>query len=95
MLHGSDRALPIYQSAAERGHALASLAAGRLLLERLDAAGIPLAEAAMVRDERLTPDACKVLAAYYKETNQELAARKCEWRASQHATRAHLTQGMA
>jgi Zn-dependent protease with chaperone function len=95
MLHGPVHALPIYQSAAERGHALASLAAGRLLLERLDAAGIPLAEASMVRDERLIPDACKVLAAYYKETNQELAARKCEWRASQHATRAHLTQGMA
>jgi len=39
------------------------------------------------------PEACQVLAAYYKETNQELAARKCEWRATRHTTRARLAQG--
>jgi hypothetical protein len=33
-----------------------------------------------------------MLAAYYTETNQELAARKCEWRATRHTTRAHLAR---
>ena len=91
-LHGSDHALPIYQSAAGRGHAAASLAAGRLLLHRMDAAGIALVEASMDRDERLVPEACGMLAAYYIETHQELAARKCEWRASRHTTRAYLAR---
>jgi Zn-dependent protease with chaperone function len=91
-LHGSDEALPIYQIAAEQGHAAASLAAGRVLLGRLNAAGIALVEAAMDRDERLVPEACRILAAYYMETDQELAARRCEWRARRHITRAHLVK---
>jgi len=91
-LHGSDQALPIYQSAAEQGHAAACLAAGRVLLDRMDAAGITLVEAAMDRDDRLVPEGCRILAVYYTETNQELAARKCEWRAMRHATRAHLAK---
>jgi len=91
-LHGPDRALPIYQSAAAQGHAAASLAAGRVLLERMDAAGIALIEAAMDRDERLVPEACRILSVYYTETNQELAARKCEWRAGRYTTRAQLAQ---
>lgn len=89
-LHGPDHALPIYRSAAEEGHAAGSLAAGRVLLERTAAAGVAFVEAAMDRDERLVPEACQILAAYYMETNQELAARKCEWRASRYTTRAHL-----
>ena len=91
-LHGSDHALPIYQSAADQGHAAATLSAGRVLLERLDAAGVPLVEASMDRDERLVPDACRILASYYRDIHQELAARKCEWRANRHSTRAHLAQ---
>ena len=91
-LHGSDHALPIYQSAAAQGHAAANLAAGRVLLDRLDAAGIALIEAAMDRDERLVPEGCRILAVYYTAINQELAARKCEWRASRYATRAHLAR---
>jgi Zn-dependent protease with chaperone function len=91
-LHGEDDALPIYQSAATHGHAAASLAAGRLLLDRMDAGGIGFVEAAMDRDERLVPEGCRILATYYTETNQELAARKCEWRASRHTTRAQLAR---
>jgi Zn-dependent protease with chaperone function len=91
-LQDSDHALPIYQSAAEQGHAAASLAAGRVLLDRMDAAGIALAEAAMELDERLVPEACRILAVYYTETNHELAARKCEWRAARYTTRAHLAK---
>lgn len=89
-LHGSDDALPIYQSAAEQGHAAASLAAGRVLLGRTDADGIALVEASIDRDPRLLPEACRTLAAYYREINQELAARKCEWRATRYTTGAHL-----
>jgi Zn-dependent protease with chaperone function len=89
-LRGPDEALPIYQSASEGGHAEASLAAGRVLLDRMDAAGIALVEAAMDRDERLVPEGCRILAVYYMNNNQELAARRCEWRATRHTTRAQL-----
>jgi len=89
-LRGSGEALPLYESAAERGHAAASLAAGRVLLERMDSRGIALVEASMDRDDNLVTTACRILSEYYTETNQELAARRCEWRASRHATRVRL-----
>ena len=92
ILEGSDEALPTYQRAAEQGHPAASLAAGRILLDRMDSDGIALVEDSMDRDDSLVPLACRILAAYYQETNQELAARKCEWRASRHTTRARLAQ---
>jgi Zn-dependent protease with chaperone function len=91
-LEGSDRALPIYQLASEQGHAAASLAAGRLRLDRMDSKGIALVESSMDRDESLVPEACRILAEYYTQTNQELAARKCEWRAARYTTRARLAQ---
>ena len=89
-LAGADAALPLYQAAAQQGHAAASLAAGRMLLDRMNSQGIGLLEDAMARDDRLVPDACRILARYYRETNQELAARKCEWRAARHPTHARL-----
>jgi Zn-dependent protease with chaperone function len=92
ILESPDEALAIYQTAAEQGHPAASLAAGRLLLDRMNAKGIGLVEDAMDHDDRLVPDACRILAEYYRETNQELAARKCEWRAARHTTRARLAQ---
>jgi Zn-dependent protease with chaperone function len=85
-----DEALPIYQAAAEQGHPAASLAAGRVLLDRNNAEGIRLVEDAMDRNDQLVPAGCRILAEYYRETNQELAARQCEWRATQHTTRARL-----
>ena len=92
ILEGSDEAFPTYQRAADQGHPAASLAAGRILLDRMDSKGIVLVEDSMDRDDSLVPQACRILAAYYQETNQELAARKCEWRASRHTTRARLAQ---
>jgi Zn-dependent protease with chaperone function len=92
ILEGTDQALPIYQRAAEQGHPAASLAAGRVLLGRMDSKGIALVQASMDRDDSLVPEGCRILAEYYKETNQELAARKCEWRATHHTTRACLAQ---
>lgn len=89
-LECADEALPIYQSAAEQGHPAASLAAGRVLLDRMNSEGIRLVEDAMDRNDQLVPAACRILAEYYRETNQELAARQCEWRATQHTTRARL-----
>jgi hypothetical protein len=50
-LEGSDEALPIYHAAAEQGLATASLAAGRLLLDRMNAEAIRLIEDAMNRDD--------------------------------------------
>lgn len=49
-------------------------------------------EEAMARDELLVPDGCQLLACHYFRTNQELAARRCEWRAARHTTRARLVQ---
>jgi Zn-dependent protease with chaperone function len=92
ILEGSDEALAIYQSAAEQGHAAASLAAGRVLLDRMDPTGIHLVEASMNRDDSLVPVACRILVEYYRHTNQELAARKCEWLAARHTTHARLAQ---
>ena len=92
ILQGADAALPIYQSAAQDGHAAGSLAAGRVLLDRMDSNGVALVEDAMARDDSLTPQACRILAEYYRNTNQELAARKCEWRATRHTTRARLAE---
>ena len=89
-LTGSDEALSLYRSAADRGHPAAGLAAGRLLLDRMDSKGVALVEASMDRDDSLVPEGCRVLAEYYQATRQELAARKCEWRATRHTTRARL-----
>jgi hypothetical protein len=89
-LEGADEALPVYQAASGQGHPAASLAAGRLLLARMNPQGVALVEQSMDRDESLVPEGCRVLADYYRETSQELNARKCEWRATRHATRAHL-----
>jgi hypothetical protein len=91
-LDGSDEVLPLYLSAAVQGHAAASLAAGRLLLDKMDAKGIALVEDAMGRDDSLVPEACRLLTSYYKQTNQDLAAQKCEWRAARHMTNARLAQ---
>jgi len=89
-LTGSDEALSLYRSAADQGHPAAGLAAGRLLLDRMDSKGVALVEASMDRDDSLVPEGCRVLAEYYQATRQELAARKCEWRATRHTTRARL-----
>jgi hypothetical protein len=91
-MDGEDAALPIYQTAANQAHAEASLAVGRLLLARMNAGGIGMIEAAMDRDPRLVPEGCRILAHYYRQTNQELAARKCEWRATRHTTQARLDE---
>ena len=92
ILDGPEAALPTYQAAANQGHPAAGLAAGRVLLDRMDSAGIALVENAMERDDSLVPEACRILADYYAETNQALAARKCEWRATRHRTQARLAQ---
>ena len=94
-LDGPEEALPIYLSVAERGHAASRLAAGRLLLDQMDAKGIALVEDAMDRDDSLVPEGCRMLAAYYDETHQELAARKSEWRATRHTTRARLARPLS
>jgi Zn-dependent protease with chaperone function len=85
-LEDADAALPFYMSAAAEGHAAAGVAAGRLLLERADPAGIPVIEDAMSRDERLVPEGCRILSDYYRHTKQALPARAIERRARRHKT---------
>jgi Zn-dependent protease with chaperone function len=74
-------ALRLYLDAHARGHARAGLAAGRLRLA-------DIVESAMDRDDTLVPEGCRLLAEHYRETSQELAARRCEWRANGHLARA-------
>ena len=91
-LDGADAALPFYTSAAAAGHAAAGLAAGRLLLEQRNPAGIPLIEDSMSTDDSLVPEGCRILADYYRHTNQVRAARQYERRARRHKTLARLEQ---
>jgi Zn-dependent protease with chaperone function len=91
-LEGSLAALPFYQRAAGGGHPAASLAAGRVLLARGDSQGIALVEESMDRDDSLVPQGCRILAAYYAETRQELEARRCDRRAVRHTTLARLAK---
>jgi Zn-dependent protease with chaperone function len=91
-LEGANAALPIYTSAAAAGHAAAGLAAGRLLLEQMNAAGVTLIEDSMSNDDSLVPEGCRILADYYLQTNQERAARQYERRARRHKTLARLEQ---
>jgi len=58
----------------------------------MDPKGIALIEASMDRDHGLVPEGCGLLAEYYRDTSQELAAPKCEWRATRHTTRVRLAQ---
>jgi hypothetical protein len=94
-LEGSGAALPLYQSAAREKHPAASLAAGRILLERMDEAGVALVEDAMSLDESLVPDGCGVLADYCLRRNQQLAASRYERRARRHATLARLDRSQS
>jgi Zn-dependent protease with chaperone function len=91
-LEGADAALPFYRTAAAAGHAAAGLAAGRLLLEQMNPAGITLIEDSMSHDDSLVPEGCRILADYYLQTNQERAARQYERRARRHKTLARLEQ---
>ena len=92
---GADAALPFYTSAAAAGHAAAGLAAGRLLLEQKNPAGITLIEDSMSNDDSLVPEGCRILADYYRHTNQMRVARQYERRARRHKTLARLEQSPA
>ena len=48
----------------------------------------------MQRDASLIPDGCEVLARYYRNANQELAARECEHRATKYTTERRLAEGL-
>lgn len=91
-LDGADAALPFYTSAAAAGHAAAGLAAGRLLLEQMNPAGVTSIEDSMSNDDRLVPEGCRILADYCRQTNQVRAAREYERRARRHKTLARLEQ---
>ena len=91
-LEGADAALPFYTSATAAGHAAAGLAAGRLLLEQMNPAGTTLIEDSMSNNDSLVVEGCRILADYYRQTNQERAARQYERRARRHKTLARLQQ---
>jgi Zn-dependent protease with chaperone function len=79
-LDGPADALPLYQSALEidSNNAGAAIAAGRILLERNDPAGVALVERAVAIDEQLLHDACELIVPYYRARNRLVEAER--WR---------------
>ncbi len=76
--------------AADARHAGASLAAGRICLERGEEEGIALLEHAMEVDASLVPAACERLLEHYEHRGLWIEAQRCRARATRHRTRAAI-----
>ena len=76
-----ETALPLYQRLLQREDAVslrsaAAFAAGRILLEKKDPAGIAFVEQAMAADSQATVPSLKLLYRYYKQTGEEVTAKE-------------------
>ena len=91
-LGNDDDALAAYQAAlnSDAGHGRASLAAGRMLLNRGDEVGAALVDRSMQVDEGMAPLACALLVDYYERWNQPVEAQRYRARATRYATRTAL-----
>jgi hypothetical protein len=73
-------------------HGRASLAAGRILLERGDPEGAALAEAAMQADPALDAEACDLLARHYRDQGRLVDAERYRARSTRLATQSALAR---
>jgi Zn-dependent protease with chaperone function len=89
-LDGVDAALPLYEQAAEGGHAAAVLAVGRIRLERDDDSGVALIERAMERDTSLGMEGHRLIADFYESRGRLVDANRHATSAKAAATRASL-----
>jgi tetratricopeptide (TPR) repeat protein len=87
-----DDALAAYRAAVELDHAHgpAVLAAGRMLLGIGEDAGAAMVERAMQLDHNLVPEACALLAGYYRDQGRPAEAQRYRTRATRHATRSAI-----
>ena len=92
-LDREDEALSAYRAALRMGpHGRASLAAGRILLERGDPEGAALAEAAMQADPALDAEACDLLARHYRDQGRLVDAERYRARSARLATQSALAR---
>ena len=85
-------ALELFLTAHRLGHAAAGAAAGRLLLDRGDASGIALLDAAMDADPDLIESGCRTIVDFLERRGQYLDAHAYQQRRTRQATRAMLAQ---
>jgi Zn-dependent protease with chaperone function len=92
-LEGVDAALPLYERAADGGHAAASLAVGRIRLERDDDSGVALIEQAMANDPSLGTQGHRLIADFYESRGRLVDANRHATLARAATTRASLAAG--
>ena len=85
-------ALELFLAAHQQGHAAAGAAAGRLLLDRDDASGIALIEAAMDANPDLIDDGCSAIVDFLEGRGQYADAHVYQRRRTRQATTAKLAQ---
>jgi Zn-dependent protease with chaperone function len=83
----ADAALDFYMSAHQQGHAPAGLAAGRILLDRDDASGTLLIDAAMDADPDLIEDGCKAIIEILERRGRRAEAYQYQLRMTRQAAR--------
>jgi Zn-dependent protease with chaperone function len=82
-------ALHFYMAAHQEGHAEAGLAAGRILLDRDDASGTTLIEAAMEAKPSLIEDGCQAVVEFLERHGRRTEAFKYQLRRTRHHYREH------
>jgi Zn-dependent protease with chaperone function len=87
-----DAALDLYLSAHNQGKAAAGLAAGRLLLDRDDASGIALIEAAMDTDAALVEDGCRSVAEFLEHRGRPVEAYQYQRRMNRETTKTSMAR---
>jgi hypothetical protein len=80
------QALERYTSAHAAGHAPAGLAAGRMLLDRDDEAGLPVIEAAMEAQSSLVEEGCRNAVTFLEYRGRKADAHRFRVRQTRHAT---------
>lgn len=79
-----DAALLLYMAAHQRGYAEASLAAGRILLDRDDPSGTALIEGAMEAKPSLIEDGCQAVGGFLERHGRRAEAFKYQLRRTRH-----------
>jgi Zn-dependent protease with chaperone function len=91
-LQGVESALPHYRAAVDRGHPRATLATGRILLDRDDETGVALIERAIDADPTLVPEGCEQLIYFFRNRNRLTEAHRYLLRSTREATRGKMAE---
>ncbi len=83
----ADAALHLYKLAHQRGHAIAGLAAGRILLDRDDPSGTALIDAAMDANPDLVEDGCEAIVDFLERRGRRAEAYQYQLRMTRQASK--------